>query len=301
MKKVSGKTNKKKQWFAVSLLVPKGNKEGVSNFLIEQGALGIEERDDESGHERLMAYFVKDQKEKQVSMRVQKYLQSLDDIFPGIFRQQIETIPIPEQDWGENWKQSFKPVHVTPKVIVKPPWSKVKSRKDQMVIDINPAMAFGTGTHATTKLCIRALERNIRKKGISVLDVGTGSGILAILAGRLGAGEAWGIDVDGVAVENAEENVDLNRVSDAVKIKESGIGSIRKKFDLVVANIDFKGLKKIRMPLVHRLDEHGILILSGILATEKEKICRYYLESGLLRLVKAAREEEWVCLIFIRK
>ena len=100
---------------------------------------------------------------------------------------------------------------MTSRLVVKPPWSKIRLKKNQIPIDIYPGMAFGTGTHATTKLCMRALERSLRRKGLSVLDVGTGSGILSIAAAQLGAGEVWGLDIDGEAVENARENVERNQ------------------------------------------------------------------------------------------
>ena len=92
--------------------------------------------------------------------------------------------------------------------MVKPPWSRVRLKRGQIPIDITPGMAFGTGTHATTILCIQALEERLERKVQSVLDVGTGSGILSIIAAKLGAKEVWGIDIDGVAVENARENVE---------------------------------------------------------------------------------------------
>jgi ribosomal protein L11 methyltransferase len=159
-------------------------------------------------------------------------------------------------------------------------------------------MAFGTGTHASTRLCIQALEERIKGKGLSVLDVGTGSGILAIVAARLKAKEVWGIDTDGVAVENARENVGLNHVSDSVKIKKGSIGHLPKKFDVVIANIDLKSLKRMRKPLLNHLKSHGILILSGLLKGEKDRLCEHYLRTGLLRWIKDAQEGEWVCLTF---
>jgi ribosomal protein L11 methyltransferase len=157
-------------------------------------------------------------------------------------------------------------------------------------------MAFGTGTHATTKLCIRALGVGLRRKGLSVLDVGTGSGILSISAALLGADEVWGLDIDGVAIENARENVERNRVSDIVKIRKGRIGDIRKKFDVVVANIDFKNLKRVRGALIRHLRNQGFLILSGILNEEGQELRRHYLETGYFRWAKMTHEEEWTCM-----
>jgi ribosomal protein L11 methyltransferase len=290
-----------KQWLAVSLLVPKDFVEAISNFLIEQGATGIEEVDEDLRGRRLKTYFLENGREKKALQALHRYLKSLQTINPEISRTPIETTLLPEQDWGENWKKFFRPVQVTSKFVVKPPWSSRRVKKSQISVDITPGMAFGTGTHATTKLCIRALEERLKKKGLIVLDVGTGSGILSIAAARLGAAEVLGLDNDGVAVETARENVMQNRVSDIVKIRKGSIGDARKRFDVVVANIDPRRLRRMRRPLIHHLRSRGFLILSGILEGGQERMLRYYRETRLLKWVKATKEGEWVCLTFQKK
>jgi ribosomal protein L11 methyltransferase len=290
-----------KRWLVIELFVPKEFGEAVSNFLIEQGATGLEELQGDLNGEKLRTYFPQDGKEKRVLHVLRRYLKSLKKISPEIPNTQIKTTSIPEQDWGENWKRFFKPVQVTPKFVVKPPWSKIRLKRRQIPIDITPGMAFGTGTHATTILCIRALEERLKKKGLSVLDVGTGSGILSIIAAKLGAKEVWGIDIDGVAAENARENVEKNHVSDIVRIRKGSLGDLERKFDIVVANIDLKSLRRMKKPLLRHLKNKGFLILSGILEGEKEKLHEYYLETGLLRWIKETQEGEWVCLTFKKK
>ncbi|OGQ00912.1 MAG: ribosomal protein L11 methyltransferase [Deltaproteobacteria bacterium RBG_19FT_COMBO_46_12] len=287
-----------KRWLVVEISIPKGFGEAVSNFLIEQGAAGMEELEGGSGWERLKAYFPQDGKEKRVIYAFHRYLKSLQRDTPEISRSRIKTASIPEQDWGENWKRFFKPVQVTSRFWVKPPWSQVRLKRGQISIDITPGMAFGTGTHASTRLCIQALGERIKKKGLSILDVGTGSGILSIVAAKLGAKEVRGIDIDGAAVENATENVEKNHVSGLVRIKKGHIGDLQKKFDLIVANIDFKSLKRMERPLLNHLKDQGILILSGILKGQEEGLCERYLETGLLRYIKDTQEGEWVCLTF---
>jgi ribosomal protein L11 methyltransferase len=290
-----------KRWLVIELWIPRGLGEAVSNFLIEQEATGIEEFDGDSRWERLRTYFPQDGREKRFLHTLHRYLKSLKKIAPEIFHPKIKTASIPEQDWSENWKRFFKPVRVTSRVWVKPPWSKVRLKRGQMDIDILPGMAFGTGTHATTLLCIQALGERVKKKGFSVLDVGTGSGILSIVAAKLGAKEVWGIDIDGVAVKSARENVEKNHVSDIVKIRKGRIGDFQKRFDVVVANIDFKSLKRMRRPLLNHLKDQGFLILSGILEGEKKILCERYFETGVLRWIKDAQKDEWVCLTFKKK
>jgi ribosomal protein L11 methyltransferase len=295
------KGNSMKRWLVVTLFVPKAMTEAVSNFLMEQGIRGIEEIEGDLTSQGLRAYFPEDGKEKRILHALHRYLKSLKKIIPEIPRTSIITASVPEQDWGENWKRFFKPVQVTSRFVVKPPWSKVRLKRGQIPIDITPGMAFGTGTHATTLLCIRALEKRLKKRGLSVLDVGTGSGILSIIAAKLGAKEVWGIDIDGVAVENARENIEKNQVSTLVRIRKGGIGCLQKKFDVIVANIDLKNLRRMRRPLSNHLKTQGFLILSGILRGEKDRLRRYVTETGLLQSEKDTEEGEWVCLTFKRK
>jgi ribosomal protein L11 methyltransferase len=290
-----------KRWLVIELFIAKEFGEAVSNFLIEQGAKGIEELDGDLKWERLKTYFPQDGKEKRVLHALHRYLKSLKKISPEISNAQIKTASLPEQDWAENWKRFFKPVQVTSRFVVKPPWSKIRLKRGQIPIDITPGMAFGTGTHATTILCIQALEERLQKRGLSVLDVGTGSGILSIIAAKLGTREVWGVDIDGVAVENARENVEKNHVSDIVKIRKGSIGNLQKKFDVVVANIDLKSLRRMRKPLLNHLENQGFLILSGILEGEKDRLGQHFIETGLLQWEEDSQEGEWVCLTFKKK
>ena len=289
-----------KRWFVLELTLPKRFVDGVSNFLMEQGAAGIEEIDVDSERQRLKTYFLHDGKEKAVLSALRRYLRSLKSLDPGISLARIQTASIPEQDWGENWKRFFKPVRVGPRFLVQPPWSKTPLKKGLIPIVITPGMAFGTGTHATTRLCVEALEQRVRRNH-SVLDVGTGSGILSIAAAKLGAREVWGLDIDGLAVKAARDNLRQNSLSATVKIRKGGLGNVRGRFDIIVANIDRKHLKRLRISLLRRLNPRGILILSGILKGEEEEISRHYLETSPSRRAIITRKEEWVCIVLERK
>jgi ribosomal protein L11 methyltransferase len=295
--------NKKlsKRWLTVDLLIPVDFCEPVSNFLMEQGGTGIEEIAERPQRTRLKTYFLETGREGQVLRMLHRYLKSLERLYPALFSYQVETSTTPEKDWGERWKQFFKPVRVTPRIVVKPPWSPFRLGKKQILVEINPGVAFGTGTHATTKLCIQALEHSMRERGLSVLDVGTGSGILSIVAAKLGAGEVRGVDPDAASVENARENVARNQVSTCVRIRRGTVRNIGNTFDIVVANIDLRVLRRMRGPLVRRLKPGGLLILSGLLERESERVQQHYLETGQLMKAGAAQMEEWVCLTFRKK
>jgi len=301
VEKRDGRYRPMRRWLAVSLSAPKEFEEGISNFLMEQGAKGIEELEEDLERKRLKAYFPEDGTEKRVFHALRRYLKSLQGLDPEMSRTKIETTFIFEQDWGENWKRYFKPLRVTSRFVVKPPWSRIRPQKGQMVIQITPGMAFGTGTHATTRLSIRAMEGTLKKRGLSILDLGTGSGILSIAAAKLGAKEVLGLDIDGAAVKNARENVDQNHVADIVKIRKGRIGGIRKRFDRVVANIDIRSLMRLRNPLLRHLKGQGILILSGILEGERDRLGQYYLETGNFQWARVTQEEGWACLILKKK
>lgn len=290
-----------KRWLGLFLLIPKEFAEPISNFLMERGATGIEEVEEDFERERLKTYFLQDGGEQKAVRSLRRYLKSLQEINPKLPHIEIEAASIPEQDWGENWKRFFKPLRVGSRFVVKPPWARIRLKRGEIPIEITPGMAFGTGTHATTKLCMESLEKKLKKRGLSVLDVGTGSGILSIAAARLGAKEVFGIDIDQLAVEIARENVSRNQVSDTVRIKKGKIGDIRKRFDLVVANLDFRSLKKIRMALIRHIKRQGFLILSGVLETEEERLRQDYTKTGKLQWIEAIQEGEWVCLIFRKK
>lgn len=290
-----------KRWLALSLLISKELAEPISSFLMEKGATGIEEVEEDFKRERLKTYFLQDGGEQKAVRSLQRYLKSLQEINPKLPHIEIEAASIPEQDWGENWKRFFKPLRVGSRFVVKPPWARIRLKRGEIPIEITPGMAFGTGTHATTKLCMESLEKRLKKRGLSVLDVGTGSGILSIAAAQLGAEEVFGIDIDQLAVEIARENVSQNQVSDTVRIKKGRIGDIRKRFDLVVANLDFRSLKKMRIALIRHIKRHGFLILSGVLETEEERLRQGYTRTGDLQWIEAIQEGEWVCLIFRKK
>jgi ribosomal protein L11 methyltransferase len=288
-----------KQWMVLHLLLPQEFQEAVSNFLVEQGAAGLKEEGIEESKEiEMEVYFLKDGREQRVIPALRRYLRSLETIFSKKIFYQIETTLLPEQDWGEHWKKFYKPIPIGSRFVVFPSWETVRLKKGQIPVEITPGMAFGTGTHATTQLCIEALEARLKKKGISVLDVGTGSGILAIVAAKLGTQEVLGIDTDPVAIEVARENVERNGLKGRVRIRKGSIGKIQERFDLVLANIDFKGLKRLRKPLPRHLNEKGFLILSGILREEEDNICRLYLETKILRFIRADRQGEWISLTF---
>lgn len=171
-----------------------------------------------------------------------------------------------DDDWKDKWKEYFKPVKVTDRLVVKPTWEEYEKADGELVIEIDPGMAFGTGTHETTSLCLELIEKYM-KPGDDVLDVGCGSGILAIAAGLLGANDVLGIEIDPVAVEIGKSNVELNGLSENVKVVYGDLTKgVDFKADLVAANLMADIVKILSKDVAKHIKPGGIYISSGILA-----------------------------------
>ncbi|MGI8642675.1 MAG: 50S ribosomal protein L11 methyltransferase [Thermomicrobiales bacterium] len=206
-----------------------------------------------------------------------------------------------EEDWANAWKDHYQPVRVGKRVVVRPPWREYEAQPEDIVIELDPGMAFGTGTHPTTRLCMMALEEAIEPSQ-RVLDVGTGSGVLAIAAVRLGAASVDAVDIEPVSVRAAKENRDRNGVHDALRVEVGGVGTdepFEGTYDLVLANIIARILIELGEGIVPHVAEGGTLVLSGIIET-KEDAVRQWFEPRGFELVKRSQMEDWVALVYRR-
>ena len=206
---------------------------------------------------------------------------------------------IQEEDWASSWKKFFHPVKVGERIVIKPTWEKYEALEDDLVIEIDPGMAFGTGTHHTTAMCVRALEEIIQPN-TTVFDVGTGSGILAIAAAKLGAKKVQAVDFDDTAVHVAKENVALNQVEDVVTVQQGDLLSgIDGQADVIVANIIADIIIKLLQDVSHRLKDGGYLLASGIIADRLSDVTAEVLAQGFT-VEKVTEEGGWVAML-IRK
>ena len=203
---------------------------------------------------------------------------------------------IDEEDWSESWKEHFHVTRISDTLVVKPEWRTHPAKEGEIVIEIDPGMAFGTGTHPTTRLCMKMLEEYLQA-GERVLDVGTGSGILLITAAKLGASGLYGIDNDPLAVTTAEENLEKNGLSpDSFHISHITIEDMPpERFDVIVANILAEVIIEILPEIGKRLKPDGTAILSGIIQEKKEAVLSC-LEKNGLRVMSVEQEEEWVAI-----
>lgn len=203
-----------------------------------------------------------------------------------------------EEDYQNSWKKYLFPEKVSEKFVVKPTWREYTLEADELIIELDPGRAFGTGSHPTTSLCLKLMEENI-SEGDSVIDVGTGSGILMIAADRLGASEIYGTDIDELAVESAKENLELNNISeDKAKVYKGDLISVveNKKFDVVVANI----LADVLLILLHDISKvvkpNGKIIFSGIIE-DKCELLRREVESLGFTVEEIKADKEWRAML----
>lgn len=232
-------------------------------------------------------------KEERIS-QLESSLSDLMSTFPMTCK--IDYKSIDEEDWAHSWKNHFWPEKVGKRCVVKPTWRDYSPLENEILIEIDPGMAFGTGTHPTTALCIGMIEDYMRPD-MSFLDIGAGSGILMIVAMKLGANKALGIDMDEVAVEVAAKNMILNGIpGDRFQIVKGDLtGGLHKKFDLIAANI----LADVIISLLDKVEkvmaDKGILICSGIVLNQKERVIEKMIETGF-KVLTVLEKDGWVAI-----
>ena len=203
---------------------------------------------------------------------------------------------VKESDWANEWKKYYKPTKIGKKIVVKPSWEDYKQEEGDLIIELDPGMAFGTGTHETTSMCIRELENYVDDTK-TVFDIGCGSGILAIAAAKLGAKDVVAGDLDEVAVKVSKENCEINHVSDKVTVKHGSLFEVvDSKADVIVANIIADIIKILAKDVSKFLNEDGVFISSGIILAKIDEVCESLTENGFER-VKVERLGEWSAIV----
>lgn len=212
----------------------------------------------------------------------------------------LTTAELQDEDWSDTWKQYFHTEKPGERVVIKPTWEEYEPKDDEVVIELDPGAAFGTGTHATTSMCIRQLEKLV-KPGMTVFDVGTGSGILSIISAKLGAKNIQAVDYDDSVLKIVEENLEQNNVQDIISVAQSDLmQNVHGKAELVIANI----IADIIIRLFDQLDEHleqgGTLLTSGIIEDRIEDVLAAT-EAHDYGVVERLENKGWACITFKRK
>ena len=294
----------KETWIEVRFLMPAGMQEEGGLFLTEFSGRGVilEEAGAPAGGVIVRAFFRPEEFGAWQQEQLQEYLKRLagHDLLPlGLEMRQVA-----EEDWAEAWKAHFKAQKVTDRLVIRPPWEDYAPAAGEIVVTIYPGMAFGTGRHATTLLCLRALEE-VWEQDLpeapnpwQVLDVGTGTGILALAAARLGAG-VLAIDVDPEAVAAALENVRLNALEERILVEDTLLQAIRQQFALILANLTTLDLLHLADSLAGRLLSGGALIISGFLEKDRPQLEARFLGLGLTE-AGFLTQDDWGALILRR-
>jgi ribosomal protein L11 methyltransferase len=208
---------------------------------------------------------------------------------------QISITPVHNEDWAENWKRFWHPQKIGDHIIISPSWEKdIEQGPDDQVIFIDPGAAFGTGTHQTTRLCIKAIEKIFKtKQNIkTVMDIGTGSGILAITAAKMGAEKVVANDIDPLAIQIAKENSNINNCQNKCFFSDSSIKQFTEEYDLVIVNILAKTIIALSEHIKRLTKKGGFIILSGIITEKLEEVQEHFHQSGF-KIIEINEEEGW--------
>jgi len=300
-------------WIEMHLDLPAPAIDLVGNELAELGCEGltVEERtldtfippdpneEPAPGIHTIKAYFPLTESLEGLVAKVRARLEWLDRLIPGLASAPLSTFPVGQEDWAENWKQHFPAVRIGQHLVIRPSWEEVTALPGDAILTLDPGMAFGTGTHGTTRLCLEAIAELYTEttKPLRVLDVGTGSGILAMAAAALGAERVLACDIDEQSCCTARENVELNQLQDRIEITGAPLPQLEGNFDLVVANILAEENVRLASELVSRVATGGWLILSGILQEREDFVIQGFAPFSLLG-PQLSRREEWSCLSY---
>jgi len=270
--------------------------DAVANFLIERGSPGVGIKKDE-----IQGYFVHSQDDASIRKDVRRFVQGINGLYPTQDRS-LRWRLLKDRNWHSAWRRFFVPQKIGKAFLVTPPWTRPPTFRRRQVITIEPGMAFGTGTHATTRGCLEFIEKvapSLQGRGFSALDVGTGSGILAIALAKSGAKRVLAVDVDPLALEVARGNLRCNGVEKKVHLSGAKLSRIKGLFPLVVANLTAETIIDQAIGLGKRAAGGGWLILSGILHPKTQQVVKQF--AGGFEVIRQKREKEWVTLLLRKK
>jgi ribosomal protein L11 methyltransferase len=300
-------------WIMIELSVPGSAVDLVCALLAELGCQGtlVEERKldtfvvpqselDPAAAYRLKAYFAEPENAQTLPEKLAMTLQQVPEL--ASFDLQLSRAQeVRMEDWSENWKQHFSSIKIGSRLVIRPSWEAYQPATGEVMIEIDPGMAFGTGGHGTTLLCLEVIAELLERPDPpqSLLDVGTGSGILSLGAAALGCRTILANDIDPDACRVARENAEKNGFSATIPITSAPLEALDGRFDLVVANILAEENLRLKQEFLNHLQPGGWLVLSGILQ-EKEALVREGFSSLPLRPLPTRTQDEWVCLIYQR-
>lgn len=306
------------KWIEITVKTEEAYADAISDFLMDLGAGGTELVDpgafrqvleanryldyaddgfiDSYGSDVLVrAYFPDGTDPESIAGTVGRKLRELSAVSgaePGAVEWKIRD----DSEWKDNWKEYFKPFNITPSVVIKPSWEKYEPRQGETVIEIDPGMAFGTGTHETTRMCASLGEKYLRP-GDQVLDLGCGTAILAVMAAKMGAAGVLAVDIDEAAVKTARENVLKNYECERIRVMRGVLADVPEQpFDLIYMNIIADVIISLSGDVRRYVREGSRVILSGIIKSRRDEVVSRYAECGF-RLGEETAVGEWVAML----
>lgn len=283
-------------WIEISININPIAHEALSAFLFDIGCEGVVS--ESFADTTMRAYLEFTQDIEEIRSRIELFLHDIRTIFPEAKDYSLKLEKLEHQDWNTSWKKFFKPDRISEKLLILPVWEDVPLITGH-IIRIDPGPAFGTGHHPTTRMCLMAMEEATLPNPWTILDVGTGSGILAIYASKLGASEVVAIDNDPEAVRWAQRNIEINETPVLIDLSITPIEEVNKQYSLVTANLILGTIIDLFDQLARILAPDGLLILSGILREQVDDVEERMVEKGL-KTERIMNMEEWACMI-VRK
>ena len=305
------------QWLEISISLDREAVEAVAEICMRHGASGVEiddprlmlerqttvgdwdyaelpENFDPNAEAIVRAWLQVGSETADMLRHIEQEVQQLPSYGLALGSGTLVVQEIAEQNWAEAWKQYYKPLPIGEKLLIKPVWE-TWAGEDRLVLEMDPGLAFGTGNHATTRMCLELLEQRIFP-GADVIDVGCGSGILSIAAAKLGARSVCAIDIDRLAVESTKANLQLNALDQAVRVEQGDLLRVEhEKADIVLANIIADVIIRLLDDLPATLKPGGLLICSGIISIRKDDVL-YALDQAGFTVRDLSEDEDWVAI-----
>ena len=294
-----------KSWLRITITANETISDPIADFICEQtgGVEQIPVASVNAAQEQIVGYLENGPHAPEKLEIISAYLKELAHLASEEGKTRLETEIIPDEDWNKTWKEGFKPLPITAHLVIKPTWESYQPGVGEKVIEMDPGMAFGTGHHASTKLALEFVEglfHDTKNPPKTVLDVGTGTGILAMAAALFGAQEVEAIDNDPEAVVVAKENILRNGLAPTITANGAALEDIPRQFDLVIANIIHDTLIGLAASLAARLAPKGRLIMAGILTGPQTDNIRAAYNALGLKHQETRSEGEWSALLFLK-
>lgn len=306
-----------KDWIEVTVVTSSEATEAVSGFFYNTGVKGVSIIDSEDVELKkrnpgdwdyfdetildikagavVKGYFKKDENFDEYLEYIKESVEKLPEFGFDKGEGVVTAAKVNEEEWENNWKKYYKPTKIGDKILVKPIWENYEPKDNDVIVELDPGMAFGTGTHETTRMCIKSLEKYVDKNSV-VFDIGTGSGILSISASKLGAEKVIAVDLDPVAVDSARKNVSYNHIDNVEVLHGDLMEVVEGKADIVVANIIADVIIFLAEGIKKFIKKEGYFISSGIILSRQEDVINKLKSCGL-EILEVINDGEWACIV----